>query len=208
MPLPDDAVTLVSRSFANLTYLPTLKAVIPARIEATTSSSHWSYDVTLVIRVADGQTVVDELRIRRLSEGGDISSESLRSVPIASIVRHAVRTAAIPARKEKGQLSIEVFGPDQSTLDVNAVEKALPRRRAPRSPAEHRKLLTEVVNAYRVALDDPNVGRPRAHVAQLLGYSNSHIGKLLSEARKLGLLGPAPGPGRAGEIRKAGKEKR
>lgn len=65
-------------------------------------------------------------------------------------------------------------------------------------------LLREVVDIYRAALAPPNPGRaPRKEVERELErrghrYSRPYVGKLLVEARKKGMLGPAH-VGRAGE---------
>jgi hypothetical protein len=78
---------------------------------------------------------------------------------------------------------------------VTADEAADARRRQrPRS-----ELLPIVVNEYRRALSNPQTRRRATQtVADKLGYERGHITRLLTEARKLGLLGPAR-RGQAGE---------
>jgi hypothetical protein len=81
-------------------------------------------------------------------------------------------------------------------------EIAQPVRR-PRT-SDKDALLREVVDIYRAALAPPNPGRaPRKEVERELErrghrYSRPYVGKLLVEARKKGMLGPAH-VGRAGE---------
>jgi hypothetical protein len=44
------------------------------------------------------------------------------------------------------------------------------------------------------------VKHPKPTIADELGYTASYIGTLLADARKQRLLGPPPGPGKAGEV--------
>ena len=62
-----------------------------------------------------------------------------------------------------------------------------------------------VANLYRNAVDDGNRA-PSKHVAEVLGYSRAHAARLVGQARKVGLLGPAQ-KGRAGEARPKEKKK-
>jgi hypothetical protein len=65
--------------------------------------------------------------------------------------------------------------------------------------SDHAELLRQVVDLYRglVAPPDPD-RRPAAAIAAELGYLPSYVKKLLNEARREGILGPAM-LGRAGE---------
>jgi hypothetical protein len=187
----------VSRNLGSLIYVPNLRAVLPERIEATATSDSWPGEALLVIVIESGKAIVDEVRLSRPPSGPAVTSEALRAVPVASIMRHAVSVAAIPARDENGQLSIEIIGPDGSAQPVAGVEKLLPRRRPRQSKSQRRQLLTKVAETYREALD--RSAHPGVYVAEILGYSGSHARKLIHDARTEGLLGPAPGPGRLGE---------
>jgi hypothetical protein len=75
-----------------------------------------------------------------------------------------------------------------------------------RRGAAREELLRQVAAAYREALASGNP-KPRETLAARFGYSNEHIGRLLSQARRPRngqppLLGPAR-PGKAGEERLA-----
>ena len=72
--------------------------------------------------------------------------------------------------------------------------------------ARHRRpqaeTLPRVAAAYRRALASDEEGEreaPTQFVADQLGYSRGHASRLVSDARKQGLLGPTS-PGRAGEV--------
>jgi hypothetical protein len=110
MSATEDLRIVVSRTLGRLTYSPSRRAVLPQRIEATVSSKLWGLEVTLVIVIEDDRGVVDEVRLRRNPLGKSISAESLRSLPVARIVRHAIEIAAIPASVDHGRMTIEVIG--------------------------------------------------------------------------------------------------
>jgi hypothetical protein len=91
-----------------------------------------------------------------------------------------------------------------------AVRGRRPRRR--RAPVTDERL-REVARLYREALKSPAPGihsRPRKYVREQLAaagdfYSVDTVAKWVSAAREQGLLGPAPGPGKAGAVRKRRK---
>lgn len=97
------------------------------------------------------------------------------------------------------------FYPKAATDALRLLTYQAPRKRAVRKRgADAELLIREVVDAYREALaaGDPS---PRKTLADRFGYSNEHIGRLLTQARRPRngrppLLGPAH-TGRAGEIR-------
>lgn len=49
---------------------------------------------------------------------------------------------------------------------------------------------------YLDAVEDPLISAPRAHVAERLHYHPAHVGRLLTTARRQGLLPPAKARGR------------
>ena len=67
--------------------------------------------------------------------------------------------------------------------------------------------LAEVAAAYRTGVSDPSVTNPSSYVAKTLAISGSYARKLIYDARAVGLLRPAPGRGRAGEISTNGQKK-
>lgn len=197
MVLLRDTLVIVSRNLGALRYVPALRAVLPSRVEATATSPSWDGEVVLLLVVEEGRVVVDEVRVRRLAGAPGVSLQVLRAIPVAAIARHAVRVAALPARYEDGKLVVQVIDAEGAPSVAQVVEREMPRRRVPGTRGTHREQLEEVAAAYRSATA-AGVTHPRAHVAYELGYSSSHVGKLLHEARRTDppLLGPAPGRGR------------
>ncbi len=201
MALPKDIRVVVSRNLGELIFLPDQNAVFSKHITATATGPIWEATIEIVIEAR--RPVVESVSVRRLDGGPEVSSSVLRSVTVASIVRDALTIAAFPAYLKNGQLRMSILpiGDEMSVVaDTGKILNS--ERRARSSGDEHRKLLEEVAREYRMALADPTVKRPRAHVASKLHRSSSHIGKLLGEARRTDppLLNPAPGPGKAGEI--------
>lgn len=182
--------------------MPALRSVLPGRIEGAATSTAWPGEVVVVVVVEDGRSVIDEVRVRRAGGSAGLSAQELRAIPVATIARHIVRVAALPARYEGGRLVVQVLDVDGIPSAAEIIEREAPRRRVPGSRGTHGEQLVEVVTAYRAALADPTIAHPRAHVANELGYSSSHVGKLLHEARRATppLLGAAPGRGQPGEI--------
>ena len=197
---------VVSRSLGGLSYLPGRKVVLPDRIEAIATSPSWRADVTVTIAVEDGSALVDEVRIHRHPGAESITASTLRAIPVATIARHAVDVAAMPAHFDGGRLSIQLLGSDGLTGAGSAEPDEVPRRRARLSPEQRNDLLRKVASAYRESLTLSENPRPAVHVAKSLGYSSSHARKLIHEARTEGILGPAPGPGRVGEVSPDTKE--
>lgn len=201
MALPKNIGIVVTRNLGDPIYLPNQRAVVSKYITATATSPSWQATVEIVIE--DGRPVVEKVSVQRVDGGPEVSPSILRAVPVASIVRNALAIVAKPARFEDGKLRISLFpieGEISATAEVGRYLNS--QRRAPRSKDEHHKLLVEVAREYREACADPNVIRPRTHVATKLGYSSSYIGKLLCEARRTDppLLNKALGPGKAGEV--------
>ena len=202
MPLPPTAAIVVERTLDDLihgTYLPEPRLMVTRRCAVRVTAPSWPLTVLLQLVAEDGRVLVTEVSVRG-AEG--LTSDVLRSIPLAHVVRRALDQVAVPARWERGRLVAEVFGPSGKPLPSGAIQRAL-EPRPPRSRQHHRALLETVVNEYRQAVA-AGVAHPRKHVAQRLGYSSTYVGKLLHEARTMvqPLLGKAPGPGKAGEIPK------
>jgi hypothetical protein len=207
MSATEDLRIVVSRTLGRLTYSPSRRAVLPQRIEATVSSKLWGLEVTLVIVIEDDRGVVDEVRLRRNPLGKSISAESLRSLPVARIVRHAIEIAAIPASVDHGRMTIEVIGAEGTPLSAEVAETVIPHSRARMTNDQRQERLAEVAAAYRTGVSDPSVTNPSSYVAKTLAISGSYARKLIYDARAVGLLRPAPGRGRAGEISTNGQKK-
>jgi hypothetical protein len=201
MALPDDISVVVTRNLGGLTYLPNQRAAIPKQVTAVATSPTWKATIDIVIEA--GRPVVENVSVHRVDGGPEISSSTLREVPVASIVRNALTVAAFPARSEDGQLRLSMLPTEGEESTEGVVGEFLnSQRRAPRSKEGHLELLMKVASEYRKACADPLIKRPRTHVATVLNLSSSYIGKLVSEARRTDppLLNNAPGPGKAGEV--------
>jgi hypothetical protein len=148
-------------------------------------------------------------RLRRLeftaTGDGEVVSADLRR---PSIVR-ALKAWEVAAREAARQILAGV-PPRETVIDARTPAEALRALMsgAGREPGTRRRgadaeeLLRQVAAAYRetVAAGDP---RPRETLAARFGYTNAHIGRLLTRARRPRngqppLLGPAR-PGKAGE---------
>lgn len=201
MALPNDVSVVVSRNLGGLTYLPNQRAAIPKHVTAVATSPSWTATIEIVIET--GRPVVENVSVHRVDGGPEISSSTLREIPVASIVRNALTVIAIPARSEDGQLRLSMMRVEGEESTESVVGEFLnSQRRVPRSKEGHHELLMKVASEYRKACADPLIKRPRMHVATVLNLSSSYIGKLVSEARRTDppLLNKAPGPGRSGEI--------
>ena len=208
-----DSVELARTTEVNVTrysggpaFVAARGASIPRHIEATARDPSWPAQVSLVLEVEDGRVVVDEVTLRRASGPSGtagITTQSLRSFPLTSIVRQVPKELPLAATLGQDGRSIELLGPGGTVSRIDGVKQSVtPRSQLPRSKALRARELHRIVEAYRAALNDPNIARPRYHVATQLGYSSSYIGKLLNEARRADppLLGPAPSRGKAGEV--------
>lgn len=154
-----------------------------------------------------------ELEFSAVTDSAEVTAADLRW---SGAVR-ALREWASVGRELTDQIRAGK-SPDQTVFDAHTPTEALrilsqsAVRRRPsairRGPA-FEQLLREVADAYRAAIDagDP---KPRVTLAARFGYSNAHIGWLLTQARKSRngrspLLGPAQ-PGKAGEQPEGGAQ--
>ncbi|MEU8252208.1 hypothetical protein [Nonomuraea sp. NPDC048916] len=144
------------------------------------------YRLTLKIEVRDGAPECRQFVITADADAPPITGVVLRSIPLATYVE----TTLEKITNRRGD-----------ALEELRAERG--RRRQPKSD-----VLPRVVEAYRLALADPDpVVRkaPTQAVADRLHYQRGHVSRLLSEARRLGMLGPAR-RGRAGEAKTNRKE--
>lgn len=153
------------------------------------------YLVQLTLGAFAGRVGVEKLEIRSREGAGPVTSEALRRVPLQSYVDAvladpSVRTYVV-AETQRTERSVGWGPPAKEQLEALRLAG---RRRS--DPAD---VLPAVVEAYRRALGDPRWrGKPTEKVAQELNYSRGHASRLLSLARKRGMLGDAR-PGVGGE---------
>ncbi|MDQ3326023.1 MAG: hypothetical protein M3529_09975 [Actinomycetota bacterium] len=145
----------------------------------------WSHDVDLRIGLDSGRLIAHELQVSRKDGGERVTSEVLRSVPVAKLVRAAAACVQhVRARHDGGGMTVGPAWPSEDELVY--VER-------------HRMdddTLRIVARIYRVAylLGDP----PTRKVEKLLDVPRSTAGRWVAAARERGYLSEAPGPGKAG----------
>jgi hypothetical protein len=147
------------------------------------------YEVVAVVEIEDGQPHCRELRLRAVDGGPPITGSALRSIPLASYLERTLELQWLPYRKQAGTDCVEL-----------ATSRDVKEGRRTRRPKD--EVLPKVIEEYRRALADPDPAVRRAPtqaVADRLHYERGHVSRLLSEARKLGLLGSAR-RGRPGEV--------
>jgi len=155
------------------------------------------YLLTMTVTARKGRLVCGALTLRARPDGPPVTLANVRSVPIESYLREVSRylwESRHPALMRKAEELPGAFD-SLSDKDVKVLE-AGHRRRQPTA-----EVLPKVVAAYRSALSskDPfDREAPTAAVARQLGYSRGHVARLLTAARREGLLGPAH-RGRSGE---------
>jgi hypothetical protein len=156
-------------------------------------------NLTLHITVERGEMICDRFLIARdASDPRPITTGLLRALSPSQLVQVAGATIA---HQGLGGDSWSV-GPshwrDDATADwKKAYADAQTPQRGKKLPDDH---LRRVADAYRSALlrSEP----PTKAVASALHASRSTAGRWVEEARRRGILDPAPGPGRRGERQK------
>ncbi len=159
--------------------------------------------VSLTIEARSGRLVASSIVVAERGGGPPITGAALRAVPVESyvdLVRKAARTAfglltadspaLVPT--PAGTAEVSQGPPSDDQWDHFAASQ----RGAPTED-----LLPAVARIYREALasPDPRVrNSPTAQVARQLHYHRGHAARLVTRARKEGLLRAAR-PGRAGE---------
>lgn len=154
--------------------------------------------LTLTLGARDGRLAVEEAVIRR-SGAAPLNSAGLRRVALDSYV---------------GLIRKELRRVAGGLLVVRARQfLAMPEERGGSDLRQSRQsqdeILRRVVGAYLAALKDPEQKhRATAFVAEQLGYSRAHVGRLLVKARRPphSLLGPAH-KGRTGQQVRARRQR-
>jgi hypothetical protein len=171
-----------------------------ARLLVRVDDLNLDYVLTLTLANDRGHLVIEEARLTRREGHPAITSTGLRTVALDAYLRGIRRELARGAGGvgfgvERGRIGGAVVWSPPLTEEWAGFESNQRRR----VPAE---TLPAVAAAYRQALadPDPDVSRsPTAEVGRRLHYSRAHAARLVSKARKAGLLGSAM-KGRAGEV--------
>lgn len=146
------------------------------------------YLVTLTLRARDGRLAPETMLIAELPDGPPITGYGLRSVIIDAYIRRI-----------RQELEMLGGGPviGGSRLHGRAIPASAVRRSAGKVTTQ------QAADAYRDALANPaTMRRATAAVGEALNTSRGYASRLLSQARKEGLLGPAA-KGQAGEVASA-----
>ena len=196
--------------------------------DTTQSEAWWETrvdDWTISLRLAEskGHLVVTEVRIFPYEGGSDRQPGEWSQEPpkrASSIPSAILRKANIARRLQEARAEFEreIDQIDRSELlmyeglpllDTSAVavgftdlsKLGLPTRheRRPGRKGHGDRHYAEYAYAYDKAAKDPKTAhKPVKVVAELMGESSQFVGETIAEARKRGLLTPAPKPGQPG----------
>ncbi len=140
------------------------------------------YDLDLEVAVVEGRFVCTGFEARRAPGGAAVTTEGLRRIPVATLVRLAAQKVAM--RVEPGS-GVATHEPMQFE-DARQLAAAGPTDATLQYVAFHYQL------AY--ALGDG----PTMAVQERLGLARSTAGRWVDMARRRGFLGAAERPGKAG----------
>jgi hypothetical protein len=146
------------------------------------------YDLELRVVYEAGRFVVDELTVKRRTGGPPVTSEGIREIPVAALLRRAVEGQLMhvgPPIRGEGKTSWEMTWAGPVTLSERAQGGGGP------SDAD----LRAVADVYHVAY--ATGGPPLKTVMNRLGLPRSTASRWIRMARERGLLGPAT-PRKAG----------
>lgn len=162
------------------------------------------YSVAMTLRARGGRLACEEISLQEVDpESPPITGVGLRAITIDSYVSRVrevlgeVGGGLLIAKQETGPRVTKASGPV-------APEKWEEFEAAQERSEQREKITTQLVaDHYREAMasGDPTVNRrPTQAVADRLGVSRGHVSRLLTQARRQGVLGKAQ-RGQAGELR-------
>jgi len=142
------------------------------------------YVVEVRVGVVDGRLAADEVKVTRLEGGAPVTSERLRSIPVAGLVRYAAATVHhVVQRHDNGAMTVAPAWPQEDEwADVTW--------------GLNDETLRIVARIYRVAylLGDA----PTKKVQIMLDQPRSTVGRWIAAARQRGFLSESRGAGKAG----------
>jgi hypothetical protein len=145
------------------------------------------YRVEFRVVFEDGRFVVDQLTVKRRSDGPPVTTEGIREVPIAAFLRLAVESNIM-------HVGPTIRDGNKSTWELKwASPLALSERTRSTGPTE--KDLQTVADVYHVAYATGQA--PTKAVIERLDLPRSTASRWVRMARERGLLGPAT-PRKAG----------
>lgn len=150
------------------------------------------HPVDINIEVVDGAPVVDAVAVYRHPDRPSLTGAELRRIPMSHVVDVGCRQAALLQRgtSDNGDASLEAPGSEEEQRQVTEDVRLAQRR------SVSVETLREVARIYRANVDD----HPTTRVAEAFDRSTKTAARYVQLARKHGLLGRAPGPGKAGEV--------
>ncbi|MFZ0877815.1 MAG: hypothetical protein WAN20_25385 [Pseudonocardiaceae bacterium] len=142
-------------------------------------------DVEIDVVPENGRLVAQEVRVRRRPDGPPVTSEAIRSVPVAALTQFAAREVQrIVDIADNGEISAVLAGvPEEQVQYV-------------RDHGLTDKTIEIVAHTYRLALLMGNT--PTKMVEEWLEVPRSTAGRWIATARERGLLSKAEGRGKAG----------
>lgn len=150
--------------------------------EVTADARFGDYNLRVGMRIIDRKPVCELFQVAAIPGGPKVSPTTLREIPLAAVLERMLTDLGFPYRLVDGE---QISVPTPTVVEERA-------SRQPRST-----VLPQVVEAYRDAIARGS-NSPTADVARQLNYARGYVSRLLSDARKAGMLGAAR-PGVSGE---------
>lgn len=144
-------------------------------------------DAEVDVIAESGRLVADEVRLTRGADGLPLTTESIRMVQVAYLVKWAARHVLRIEKMTEHEMPTVAAGVTDADL-AYVKEHGLTDR-----------TLQIVAHTYRMGMLMGN--SPTKQVEEWLEQPRSTVGRWIAAARKKGYLGTAEGPGRAGEER-------
>jgi len=146
---------------------------------------HWEHDIDIRVGVIDGRLAAEEVCVRCHDASTAVTSEALRAIPVAGLVRHAADAVQYVAGRHDG--GAESIGPAWPNEEEGAYVAA---------HGLDDRTLKIVARVYRIAylLGDS----PTKKVETVFDIPRSTAGRWVSAARGRKYLSESRGAGKAG----------
>lgn len=156
------------------------------------------YDVKMEVGVLHGRPICTSFTAVQRDGGPPVTRKGLNSTQVEKLIRKALTgTDAGPLMRSTPLKTGGWRVTPLSRADARDAYKATqPKRGARGDPAERQRKIEQVAAMYR-DLIAAGIRQPKPPIAETLYLSASYVGALLAEARKQGLVPPAPERGRA-----------
>ncbi len=153
--------------------------------EVTVKETVNDYDVEVVVVPESGRLVARDVRVSRRDGGPPVTSEAIRSIPVAELTKKAAKHLFSVT---EGASGVRRMAPIMTISEDDAARF--------REAGPTRWTLSNVADVYRIALltGEP----PTKAVESTFGIPRSTAGRWVAAAREQGFLGRAEGAGKAG----------